>query len=89
MKSVVLPAPIHYELLMQLLERHTQGALDQHPSQRQQLQDLLATLRKATLQQEYLEAECRRAGFNIEYRWSIHHSESPALDAPNGMRDSH
>jgi hypothetical protein len=88
MKSVVLPAPIHYELLMQLLERHTQGALDQHPSQRQQLQDLLATLRKATLQQEYLEAECRRLGLTIEYRWSIHHSESPALDAPNGMRDS-
>ncbi|MCS7031415.1 MAG: DUF5340 domain-containing protein [Gloeomargarita sp. SKYG116] len=78
MKSVVLPAPIHYELLMQLLERHTLKALDQHPGQRQQLHDLLATLRKASVQQECLEEECRRAGFTIEYRWSIHQTELPA-----------
>ncbi|MEN9227572.1 MAG: DUF5340 domain-containing protein [Gloeomargarita sp. GMQP_bins_120] len=78
MKSVVLPAPIHYELLMQLLERHTLKALDQYPGQRQHLHDLLATLRKASVQQEWLEEECRRAGFTIEYRWSIHQTESPA-----------
>jgi len=75
--TVILPAPIHYELLMQLLERHTHSVLDRHPSQRQQLHDLLATLRKAALQQEYLEAECRRAGLTIEYRWSIHQTEPP------------
>ncbi len=82
--TVILPAPIHYELLMQILERYTQSTLDYHPSQRQQLHDLLATLRKAALQQEYLEAECRRAGLSIEYRWSTHQSQSPTLQTANG-----
>lgn len=38
---------------------------------REQVQQLIATLRKALAQQKQLEASCERAKLPIEYRWSL------------------
>lgn len=70
-KSIPLPSPIHYELLMQLLERQTLPDLDPQSPQRQQFQELVATLRKALVLQEKLQVELERAGHSIEHRWSL------------------
>ena len=52
---VPLPSHIHYELLLQLLERQTAEGIRQNSTQREQLQALIGTLRKAFSQQKQLE----------------------------------
>ena len=47
-----LPSHIHYELLLQLLERQTAKGIQQEPNQKEQLQALIITLRKAFSQQK-------------------------------------
>lgn len=68
---IPLPSHIHYELLLQLLERQTLFAVDPNSPQRAQVQELIVTLRKALSQQKYLEQTCQRADQTIEYRWSL------------------
>ncbi|HEY9625296.1 MAG TPA: DUF5340 domain-containing protein [Crinalium sp.] len=75
MEPIPLPSHIHYELLLQLLERQTMFALDKHP-QREQAHQLVITLRKALSQQKQLEESCERAKLPIEYRWSLNNSAS-------------
>jgi hypothetical protein len=75
MEPIPLPSHIHYELLLQLLERQTMFALDKHP-QREQAHQLVITLRKALSQQKQLEESCERAKLPIEYRWSLNNSVS-------------
>jgi hypothetical protein len=58
-------------LLLQLLERQTMFAVKQKSSQRDQVHELISTLRKALSQQKQLEANCQRANLPIEYRWSL------------------
>lgn len=70
---IPLPSHIHYELLLQLLERQTLFAVDPQSPQRAQVQELIVTLRKALSQQKYLEQTCQRADQSIEYRWSLNH----------------
>ena len=74
-KSVVpLPAHIHYELLLQLLEQQTApGFLQQQVTvaQQQELRSLIRTLRKAFSQQKNLEESCQRQRLQIDYRWSL------------------
>jgi Family of unknown function (DUF5340) len=74
MNPIPLPSHIHYELLLQLLERQTLYAISPHPGQREQVNQLIVTLRKAFAQQKQLEANCQQTNVEIEYRWSIHDS---------------
>lgn len=71
MEPIPLPSHIHYELLLQLLERQTMFAAGQVPSQREQVHQLISTLRKALAQQKQLEDSCERSGVPIDYRWSL------------------
>lgn len=69
--SIPLPSHIHYELLLQLLERQTMGAVYQKPMLREQVQELIITLRKALSQQRQLEGMCEQAKIPLEYYWSL------------------
>ncbi|MFP4008701.1 MAG: DUF5340 domain-containing protein [Spirulinaceae cyanobacterium] len=71
MEQIPLPSHIHYELLLQLLERQTAFVAGQNPATRAQVQQLIATLRKALAQQKQLEAECDRLEIPYEYRWAL------------------
>lgn len=71
MEPIPLPSHVHYELLLQLLERQTMFAVKQKSSQRDQVHELIVTLRKALAQQKQLEENCKRAALPIEYRWSL------------------
>lgn len=76
MEPIPLPSHIHYELVLQLLERQTMFALNRSPQQ-EQVQELIITLRKAFAQQKHLEESCRRANVPIDYRWSLN-EQKPA-----------
>ncbi|NEP55667.1 MAG: DUF5340 domain-containing protein [Symploca sp. SIO2G7] len=71
MEPLPLPSYVHYELLLQLLERQTLFAANQQPVVREQVQQLIITLRKALAQQKQLEGSCQRNNIAIEYRWSL------------------
>jgi hypothetical protein len=71
MESLSLPSHIHYELLLQLLERKTLYAANSNPVVREQVQQLIATLRKALAQQKQLESVCQQTCISFEYRWSL------------------
>jgi hypothetical protein len=71
MEPIPLPSYVHYELLLQLLERQTSFAVNQKPAVREQVHQLISTLRKALAQQRQLEQTCLRADLPIEYRWSL------------------
>lgn len=76
MDPIPLPSHIHYELLLQLLERQTLFAVGQSP-EREQVHELIITLRKALSQQKNLEANCQRANRPVEYRWSLNKDLQP------------
>jgi len=76
MEPIPLPSHIHYELLLQLLERQTSFAANKHPVIREQVQQLIITLRKAIAQQKQLEQNCERAKLPVDYRWSLNNGES-------------
>ncbi len=71
MDSLPLPSHIHYESLLQILEQQTLFAVGNTSPQRQQVQELIATLRKALSQQKQLEQSCDRSQIPIDYRWSL------------------
>lgn len=71
MEPLPLPSHIHYELLLQLLERQTITATYQNPALREQTQQLIVSLRKALAQQKQIEAMCHQTSYPIEYRWSL------------------
>ncbi|HTL89293.1 MAG TPA: DUF5340 domain-containing protein [Leptolyngbya sp.] len=75
MEPIPLPSHIHYELLLQLLERQTMSAVGSQ--QREQVQQLIIALRKALSQQKHLEGELARLNISIEYRWSLNSIEMP------------
>lgn len=73
MQSIPLPSPVHYELILQLLERKTMSAVNDDPNLRQQVNQLIITLRKAVAQQKQLEESCHLASVEVDYRWSLNH----------------
>ncbi|MBF2078857.1 MAG: DUF5340 domain-containing protein [Synechococcales cyanobacterium T60_A2020_003] len=79
MESIPLPSHIHYELLLQLLERQTVAVIGQDPHLRDQLHELIVTLRKARTQQKQLEENCQRAGISVEYHWSLNTQTVPEI----------
>ena len=87
MEPIPLPSLVHYELLLQLLERKTLSATAQQPEVRNQVRQLIISLRKAMAQQKHIEATCKQTGLPYEYRWSLNSTgvnpESHSL--PNGQ----
>ncbi|MEB3179051.1 MAG: DUF5340 domain-containing protein [Nostocaceae cyanobacterium] len=83
MEPIPLPSPIHYELLLQLLERQTMLAASQNPALRQQVHQLIITLRKAAAQQKHLEETCKFAATEVDYRWSLNHPRTDQVAAPD------
>ena len=75
MKPIPLPSHIHYELILQMLERQSVWVANQNPAVRDQVKQIIITLRKALSQQKQLEKSCEQARLPYEYRWSINHVE--------------
>ncbi len=71
MEPIPLPSHIHYELLLQLLERQTMRSIDRNHVLREQVQELIVSLRKAASQQRQIEESCQRSNLKIDYRWSL------------------
>ncbi|MBD2103757.1 DUF5340 domain-containing protein [Leptolyngbya sp. FACHB-261] len=72
MQSIPIPSHVHYELLLRLLERQTlPAAARDDASLREQVQQLIITLRKAAAQQKQIEANCQQRGLELDYRWSL------------------
>ena len=88
MNPIPLPSHVHYELLLQLLERQTLFALGPHSAQREQTNQLIATLRKAFAQQKRLEESCRYANIPVESRWSTHRPLEQESTSNVMIRDS-
>lgn len=88
MQPIPLPSPIHYELLLQLLERQTLSALNQNPVLREQVHQLIITIRKAAAQQKYLEESCQLTQVPFESRWSINHHSNRNNGAGGGGENS-
>ncbi len=76
-RAIPLPSHIHYELLLQLLERKTALAVNQQSPQKEQLHELIITLRKALSQQKQMEALCQQDDIPIEYHWSLNEQTMP------------
>ena len=73
MEPIPLPSPIHYELILQLLERQTMTSLGQNQDLRNQVNQLIITMRKAASQQKLLEESFQSSSLSIDHRWSINH----------------
>lgn len=74
-----LPSPIHYELILQLLERQTMFAVSQTPELRDKVQQLIVSMRKAVALQKQIEQICEQTKLPTDYRWALNHvaSRSP------------
>jgi len=83
--SLPVPSHIHYELLLQLLERQTLPALHNEMRQphltaklnasREHLQSAVINLRKAFALQKQVEEMCEYHGIEVSYRWSLSETE--------------
>jgi hypothetical protein len=70
--KIQLPSLIHYELVLQILEKQTLPNSDyQDPQVRQQVQQLIVTMRKAISQQRLLEEDCLRRQLEVEHHWGL------------------
>jgi Family of unknown function (DUF5340) len=71
MDQIKLPSLVHYELILQVLERQTMIAADRDPIVRERVQQLIVTLRKALSQHKLLEDTCRNQQISIEHVWAL------------------
>ena len=71
MDPLKLPSLVHYELILQVLERQTMIAADRDPIVRERVQQLIVTLRKALSQHKLLEDTCRNQQVEIEHVWAL------------------
>ncbi|MBV5257875.1 hypothetical protein FLX56_05505 [Synechococcus moorigangaii CMS01] len=82
MEPLPLPSHIHYETILQILERKTQRLADQDPLTRDQIQQLILTLRKAFSQQKQLERSYDQLRIPYEYHWSLTNQAPHPAPAP-------
>lgn len=75
MEPIPVPSLIHYELLLQLLEKKTILAVGYKTQQHQQVQQLIITLRKALALQKQFEESCKQAHLPIEPYWSLNETQ--------------
>ena len=80
MEHIPLPSHIHYELLLQLLERKTRFALSQKHPQQEQVQQLIITIRKAAALQKQLEESCKHSNLPVEYLWSLNDIKAESVE---------
>jgi hypothetical protein len=79
--KIQLPSLIHYELVLQILEKQTLPDSDgQDPQIRQQAQQLVVTMRKAISQQRLLEEDCLRRQLEIEHHWGLNNPAVAPID---------
>ena len=71
MGIVPLPSHIHYELLLQILERQTLPSLNPSSDEYLQARQVVVSLRKALAYQKNLENRCRHLDRPVEHRWSL------------------
>jgi ABC-type transporter Mla maintaining outer membrane lipid asymmetry ATPase subunit MlaF len=71
MDRIKLPSLVHYELILQVLERQTMMSVDRDPIVRERVQQLIVTLRKALSQHKLLEVTCEHQQMEIEHVWSL------------------
>ena len=71
MDRIKLPSLVHYELILQVLERQTMIASDRDPIVRDRVQQLIVTLRKALSQHKLLEDTCHQQPMEIEHVWAL------------------
>ncbi len=82
MSEIPVPSHVHYELLLQVLERQTTGAMSSQnvsPKTREYLREAVINLRKAFSLQKQAEELCRLQGIPVSYRWSVHEVEQPQI----------
>lgn len=51
------------------------SAVSQNPALRDQVNQLIITLRKAAAQQKHIEETCKLAQVEVESRWSLNHRQ--------------
>ncbi|KAF3890505.1 MULTISPECIES: DUF5340 domain-containing protein [Nostocales] len=83
MEQLPLPSPVHYELILQLLERQTLSAVSSNPNLRNQVNQLIITLRKAVAQQKQLEEACQSSSIEVDHRWSLNHLNTEQVVTPD------
>ncbi len=88
MSLVPLPSHVHYELLLQMLERQSLFATNEYPKQRAQVQQLIIMLRKALTQQKQIEEDLHRLHVPVEYRWALN-QDHPAPTASDTIAPTH
>lgn len=71
MDRIKLPSLVHYELILQVLERQATVAADRDPIVRERVQQLIVTLRKALSQHKLLEDVCRHQNMEVEHVWAL------------------
>jgi hypothetical protein len=71
MDRIKLPSLVHYELILQVLERQTIMTADRDPIVRERVQQLIVTLRKALTQHKLLEETCGHQQMDIEHVWGL------------------
>lgn len=76
--EVPVPAHIHYELVLQILEQVSLPALPPNSSGYQQLHSAVIHLRKALRLQKQFEEEWQLAGGSVEYQWSLNRDRPPS-----------
>lgn len=80
MESIPLPSRIHYEALLQLLEKESLSISTQHSTElRRQIQELMFTIRKALSQQKQIENCCEQLNIPFEYHWSLIEKEKEKI----------
>jgi Family of unknown function (DUF5340) len=85
---IPIPSHIHYELLLQLLERQTLPAIAQSDrASREQIQSAIVMLRKALALQKQFESFCEQQSIPTSYRWSLndlpsHNTDNPEYTTP-------
>jgi hypothetical protein len=71
-EPIPVPSHIHYELLLQLLERQTLPSIDlTDKTARENIQTTIIMLRKALVLQKQFEENCEHRGIPTTYRWSL------------------
>ncbi len=91
MPPVPLPSHVHYELLLQMLERQSLFATNEYPQQRSQVQQLIIMLRKALTQQKQIEEDLNRLRVPVEYHWALNqdHPKPPTPSAGDPIAPAH
>ncbi len=76
--EVPVPAHIHYELVLQILEQASLPTLPPNSSGYQQLHSAVIHLRKALRLQKQFEEEWQAGGGSVEYQWSLNRDRPQA-----------